>query len=109
MAREHAEKAAVEQPRKAEAELPFNPDQVAEVIGGVIKESKAGFKTTEFWLAIVIAGLVVLDGIPLPEKFEGVVVTALGIAYAISRGLAKHGIPSVEVEDAKKVSVKPSA
>lgn len=105
-AREHEQKAAVEQPK---GELPFDPEDVAEVIGGVIKESKAGFKTTEFWLAVAIALLTVLDGIPLPEQFEGYVVAGIGIAYTLSRGLAKKGIPAVEVEDAKRVRVKPSA
>lgn len=68
-----------------------------ESIPEVVKESKTGLKTTEFWLTIVTSVLVVLNGIPLPEKYEGFVVTALGIAYAISRGLAKKGVPNIEV------------
>lgn len=63
----------------------------------IVKESKAGYKTTEFWLAIVTSLLVVFNGVPLPEKFEGFVVAAIGVAYALSRGLAKQGVPVVEV------------
>jgi hypothetical protein len=67
-----------------------------ESIPTVVKESKAGHKTTEFWLTVITSVLVVLNGIPLPEKYEGFVVAALGAVYALSRGLAKKGIPVVE-------------
>lgn len=62
----------------------------------VIKESRDGWKTTEFWLAIVTGILVQIDAIPLPDKYEGWVATALVVAYALSRGLAKQGVPVVE-------------
>lgn len=61
----------------------------------IVEESKAGYKTTEFWVAVVISLLTVLNGIPLPDKYEGLVVAGLGAAYAISRGLAKKGVPHV--------------
>jgi hypothetical protein len=67
-----------------------------EKIPAIVKESKAGYKTTEFWITVVTAILVVLNGIPLPERYEGFVVTALAALYAISRGLAKQGVPDVE-------------
>lgn len=60
----------------------------------VVKETKEGYKTTEFWVAVVTSVLTVVGTIPVPEKFQGVVVAALGIAYALSRGLAKKGIPA---------------
>lgn len=69
---------------------------VLEHLPEVIKESKAGYKTTEFWLTIATSLLVVVDGIPMPDRYEGFVATALVVAYALSRGLAKKGIPSVE-------------
>lgn len=62
----------------------------------IVKESKAGYKTTEFWLTVVLSILTVVNAIPLPEKYEGAVVAALGIAYALSRGFAKKGIPDVQ-------------
>lgn len=79
---------------------------VIEAAPAVIKESKSGAKTTEFWLAVVTSVLVVLNGIPLPEQYEGVVVAALAGIYALSRGISKQGIPAVEVEKANKVEVK---
>lgn len=72
----------------------------------VVKESKAGYKTTEFWVTVVTAILVVLNGIPLPEKYEGAVVAALGAVYALSRGIAKKGVPVVEPVG---IAVKPEA
>lgn len=60
----------------------------------VIQETKAGYKTTEFWLTIatVLCGL--LAG--LPEKYSALVsVGAIG-SYALSRGIAKNGIPHIE-------------
>ena len=78
-------------------------EALIESLPSVIEESKAGYKTTEFWVAIVTSLLVVLNGVPLPEKYEGAVVALLGAAYAISRGLAKKGIPHVvpvKVDDA---------
>lgn len=67
-----------------------------QAIPEVIRESKSGVKTTEFWVAIVLTLLTVIDGIPLPEQYEGLVAGAIGVAYAISRGLAKQGVPHVE-------------
>lgn len=71
-------------------------EDFAELVPQIIKESKEGYKTTEFWLMVVISILTVVDGIPLPEKYEAAVVAALGVAYALSRGLAKKGVPVVE-------------
>lgn len=63
---------------------------------GVVKEAKAGYKTTEFWLTTVLAILTLLGTFPLPPKFEAVVAGALAAAYSISRGLAKAGVANVQ-------------
>lgn len=69
---------------------------VINAVPEVVKETKEGYKTTEFWLTVVTSVLVVLNGIPLPEKYEGIVVAALAALYTLSRGTAKQGIPVVE-------------
>ncbi len=74
-------------------------DAIQDVIGtlpDIVKESKLGYKTTEFWLTLCTSVLVLLDGIPLPEKWEGIVAGALVALYALSRGIAKSGNPVVE-------------
>lgn len=72
-------------------------NDIIEHVPEAIEESRKGYKTTEFWLVTAISVLTVLNGIPLPEKYEGIVVAALGAVYALSRGLAKKGIPNVVV------------
>lgn len=75
-----------------------NVDAVQDVISHIpeiIEESKAGYKTTEFWLTVIVGLLTLVNGIPLPEKYEGFVLAALSIAYALSRGIAKKGVPNV--------------
>lgn len=69
---------------------------LVESIPEVVSESKAGYKTTEFWLTVVGSVLVLLDGIPVPEKYEGLIVALTLIGYALSRGLAKSGVPVIE-------------
>jgi hypothetical protein len=82
-------------------------EALIEALPYVVEESKKGYKSTEFWVAIVLTGLTVLDGIPLPEKYEGVVAGAIGLAYIISRGIAKQGQPNVV--PAPPVDTPPSA
>lgn len=79
------------------SDYPETAKAIEETIPAVVKEAKSGGKTTEFWLTIATSVLVVFNGIPLPEKFEGVVVAALAAVYALSRGLAKNGVPNVEL------------
>jgi hypothetical protein len=84
-------------------------DAINDVIGtlpAVVEESKKGYKTSEFWLAIATSVLVLLNGIPMPEQYEGFVIAALGAVYALSRGIAKKGVPHVEVAKAETVEVK---
>jgi hypothetical protein len=71
---------------------------VLEAFPEVIKESKAGYKTTEFWVTIAGSAAALLGAVP--EKYQPIVLAVLGGAYAISRGLAKKGVPHIEVEEA---------
>lgn len=64
-------------------------------------ELKKGYKTSEFWVAIVgqLAGLMtLLTGLDVSPQAEGAVraiggaiVAVVALGYAISRGLAKKG------------------
>lgn len=85
------------QPQKPTLDTDATEALVA-AIPEVVKESKAGFRTTEFWFTILTSILVVANAIPMPEKYEGIVVAALGGVYAISRGLAKKGVPDITVQ-----------
>lgn len=62
----------------------------------VVKESKAGYKTTEFWLVIATGGLTLLGTLPVPDHYKGVIAGALAGLYALSRGIAKKGVAVVE-------------
>lgn len=73
-------------------------NEIIERVPAAVEETRAGYKTTEFWLTIATSALVVLNGIPMPEKFEGFVVAALGAVYALSRGIAKKGVPNIPAE-----------
>lgn len=79
----------------------LDEDSVKEVISDiapVIKETKEGWKTTEFWLTV--AGLVAVNlndvVMTLPDKYQAIGSAVLVGLYAVSRGSAKKGIPAVE-------------
>lgn len=74
--------------------------------GGVVKESKAGYKTTEFWLTILSGIGVATDAVPTPHDTKGYALVVLVALYAIARGIAKRGIPSIEPSP---VSIAPAA
>lgn len=61
----------------------------------VIRESKAGYKTTEFWMTIATVLCSLLAG--LPEKYGAIVTLGAVGSYTLSRGIAKKGIPHIEV------------
>lgn len=66
-------------------------------IPAVIKETKEGYKTTEFWLTIVTVLLTQLQVLHLPGRYGDTIATAAAVvAYIVSRGVAKTGIPSVQ-------------
>lgn len=69
-------------------------DEVLALLPLLFKEAKEGYKTTEFWLTIAVVVLTWVDAIPLPDKYEGAVAFLAAAAYAISRGLAKKGVPA---------------
>lgn len=68
--------------------------------------NKPGYKTTEFWLTVISATVVWLDAVPLPEKFEGVVLAGLAAVYSLARGLAKIS-PSVDWTDDRFTQLTP--
>lgn len=66
-------------------------------VPAVVKESKAGYKTTEFWLALLLILLTQLGALHLPGHYGATITTlAAGGAYILSRGLAKSGVTHVE-------------
>jgi hypothetical protein len=93
------------------AEPTFNGDaeQSARRVRRLTTETKAAFKTTEFFAMIgVIAGILIAaasigatEG--HPDKFVGsqawLYVAIVAAAYIISRGLAKSGSPEPYSED----------
>lgn len=81
----------------------LTPEQIQQIedlfaeIPVLVKESKVGYKTTEFWLTLLTAILLNVNLIPLPDSWQGIATAALVVVYAISRGLAKKGIPDSSV------------
>lgn len=67
-------------------------DVIAEV-PAVIKETKEGYKTTEFWVTLVTAVLALVTSLPIQDK---AIAGVLAAAYALARGFAKQGVPHVE-------------
>lgn len=58
---------------------------------------KPGIRTTEFALVVIIAVLTQLNVLQVGgDRMKGIVTTALAVAYAISRGLAKLYPPKDE-------------
>lgn len=73
-------------------------EELERVVPAVVKETKAGYKTTEFWLTLAGLAAVNLNGVvlTLPDKYQAIASAVLAGLYALSRGQAKKGIPSVE-------------
>jgi hypothetical protein len=58
----------------------------------VIADVKAGYKTTEFWIAGIGILLTQLGALHLPGKYGDTITTAaLALSYILSRGFAKAG------------------
>lgn len=72
----------------------IDPVTLEPAINTVIKESKAGYKTTEFWVSIAVALFATIDPASLPDWAQTALIGVAAAAYAISRGLAKQGIPA---------------
>lgn len=71
-------------------------EKLASQIPMIFKEAKAGYKTTEFWLTVITVVLLNVNLIPMPDSWQGVVSGLLIVFYAISRGLAKKGVPDAQ-------------
>lgn len=78
----------------------IDPDTLEPAINTIITESKAGYKTTEFWVTIVVSLFAVVDPASLPDWAQTALLGVAAAAYAVSRGLAKAGIPHVDVPSA---------
>lgn len=52
---------------------------------------KPGYKTTEFWLTL-LGSIATYVEPALPPIAKAIVTGALGVGYAISRGLAKSSV-----------------
>jgi hypothetical protein len=71
-------------------------DLVSDVMP-VVNETKKGWKTTEFWVALVGIILTQLQVLHLPGKYGDTIATIAFVAsYILARGFAKQGVPAVE-------------
>lgn len=71
---------------------------LAPLIAPALKETKAGWKTTEFWLSVASSILIALGTIPTPHDGKGFAVAGIVALYAIARGLSKAGVPTVDAD-----------
>lgn len=75
---------------EAEALKTGNLNAVVADAPAFVKEVKAGYKTTEFWLTLIAVILTQLGTLKVPGKYGDTIQTSALIgAYALSRGLAK--------------------
>ncbi len=74
----------------------IDPSEVGDEVAYIVKESKAGWRTSEFWITIITTLAVLFNGIPAPESKEGYIAAGLAAIYAVSRGLAKNKVPNTE-------------
>lgn len=59
----------------------------------VTRETKPGLLTTEFWLVLLANVLVNVGAIDVGAKYRGLLAVLSTLGYALSRGLAKNGVP----------------
>lgn len=75
-------------------------DHLEPIVVRATKETKAGYKTTEFWLTIIGVLFTQVGALDLPGKYGKTIQTvALVAAYILSRGIAKAGVPTVDDSD----------
>lgn len=60
-----------------------------------VEESKPGYKTTEFWVTLATALGLLVNVLPAPQSKEGLYAVIVTGLYALSRGLAKLGVPNI--------------
>lgn len=63
----------------------------------VVKETKSFFLTSEFWATVGLVLTALTGALPGGDNVAAYVTAAAVAAYAISRGLSKSGVESVEV------------
>lgn len=61
-----------------------------------MRETRPGYKTTEFWVTVAVLVADLTAGLTnvLPPEWAGTIATVSTVLYALSRGLAKHGVPN---------------
>jgi hypothetical protein len=58
-------------------------------------ETKSAFRTTEFWLVVLVNVLPELGAIDVGDaRIKGLIHLVTIAGYAIARGLAKQGVPA---------------
>ena len=71
-------------------------EAVLENVPAAINEAKAGYKTTEFWMALIGIFATQLGALDLPgEHGQTIATVAFLVAYVLSRGVAKAGVPNI--------------
>ncbi len=77
----------------------INPEpmeQLLEALPETIQESKPGLKTTEFGLTAVALIATQVGALDLPGEYSQTIATvAIVVAYILSRGIAKAGVPNI--------------
>ena len=66
-----------------------------------MSETRPGIRATELWITVATAvgAIAAASAGVLPERWAAIVAGIASVAYAISRGLAKHGVPADEGDD----------
>ncbi len=81
-------------------EATTRPDPVIDDFIGylpeVISETKAGYRTTEFWTTVITSLAAISGAVPMPKDTGGLAAAVMVGLYAISRGIAKKGVAHVE-------------
>jgi hypothetical protein len=67
----------------------------------VVRETKRGVKTSEFWVHLVLQVIFLLPTLDIwkfiPDRYAFIANAVLGSAYMLSRGQAKSGVPDTTV------------
>jgi hypothetical protein len=66
-----------------------------------VRETKPFYLTSEFYLtlAVILGTLFGGEFFPVPDRLEGIIAGVIAAAYAVSRGLAKLGVPDDDPVD----------
>lgn len=58
-------------------------------------ETKPFYLTSEFWITVGVTAASLSGGLPVGGKLASIIAAISTAAYALSRGLAKSGVPAV--------------